>query len=302
MSKRRQSDYSFLSGYVQDKNVCRVLAQINELRNKGSTSSGVMSWKQGQWYSHDIDWTSTRIDGVTEPELEIIAIGPDGIALIVTMQGVTEENIDDSDEGPDRRGDMRDLRYIGHHFYAVGMSRQVYRRESPGKWSRQDAGVVLPPGDLTVCGFNAIDGLNEKIIYAVGFNGEIWQRKNSKWQQVDSPTNAVLHRVRVIKKDVIFACGQNGVLLRSDGKTWDFIDQEATTEDLWGMEWFKDKLYLSCDDGMFVLEGDDSLTKVKLEEGWTCRHLHANDGVLWSFGPRHLAWTDDGEKWNDVTP
>lgn len=298
---KEQNHYHFLSGYVQEKNICRVISLTNILVEKGSTWSNIMSLKNGKWYSHKIEWTATHIDGVTEPELNIVAIGPAGLALIITKNGVTEETIDNSNQGPKFRGHIRDIRYIGKHFYAVGMSRQVYRREDINKWTRQDDEVVAPLGDVAVSGFNAIDGTNEDNIYAVGFNGEIWHRDKKKWSQLESPTNFVLHMVKVIRTDLIFACGQNGVLLKSDGNTWASINQKVTTEDFWGIEWYKGTLYLSCDDGIFRLTDNDTLIKIKLKKGVTTyRNLHANAGLLWSFGPRHLMRTDDGENWNEV--
>lgn len=183
------------------------------------------------------------------------------------------------------------------------MGRQVYRREGVDNWTRQDQGVVLPRGEIQLCGFNSIDGLSEDAIYAVGFNGEIWFRSHNKWQQQSSPTNLVLHKVRVVREDLIFASGQMGTLLRSDGNHWETIEHDAITDDLWGMEWFQGELYLACDSGLFKLDSKDQLVEVdmQLSPKPTCRHLHANDGVLWSCGPKHVIWTEDGQTWNDVT-
>ena len=184
------------------------------------------------------------------------------------------------------------------------MGRQVFRREGADNWTRQDQGVVLPRGEIQLCGFNSIDGLSEDAIYAVGFNGEIWLRSHSKWQQQDSPTNLVLHKVKVVREDLIFASGQMGTLLRSDGNHWETIEHDAITDDLWGMEWFQGELYLACDSGLFKLDSKDQLVEVdmQLSPKPTCRHLHANDGVLWSCGPKHVTWTEDGQTWSDVTP
>lgn len=221
-----------------------------------------------------------------------------------TAAGDVEEEIDPSDEGPKRRGHIRDLRVIGEYAYVSGMSRQVYRREGPGVWSRQDSGTVLPRGAIELAGFNAIDGLSEDDIYAVGFGGEIWRRYQGNWRRLESPTDVVLHRIRVIAPDLVYISGQGGVLLRGFGDSWEVIPHEATEADLWGMEWYRERLYVACDDGMFVLSPDDDLQQIDLGLGepWTCRHLHANDGVMWSFGPKHLAWTEDAVTWHDVTP
>lgn len=298
--------YTFLHGCMQNRNIGRVIAQIDVLTQSGSTLSTLLKWdrSQNRWFSFKTDWHASRISAFETPQITVLATGPDGIVSASTLAGPTEEEIDASADGPARRGPIRDLQLIAGVPYAVGMGRQVYRREGAGTWTRQDEGVVLPRGEIQLCGFNAIDGLNEDAIYAVGFNGEVWLRRHGTWQQQDSPTRLVLHKVKVVRDDLVFACGQRGTLLRSDGDHWESIAQEATTDDLWGMEWFEGELYLACDSGLFKLDRTDRLVEVdmRLSPKPSCRHLHANDGVLWSCGPKHVTWTEDGRNWVDVTP
>jgi len=155
-----------------------------------------------------------------------------------------------------------------------------------------------------VAGFNSIDGLSEDDFYAVGFGGEIWRCLKGRWRQIESPTNVVLHRVRVVPDDLAYACGQEGVLLRGRGDEWEQIDHGATEDNLWDLEWYGDRLYLAHDDGLFTLKGANSLEAVKfgIRGTITCRHLHANDGVLLSSGPKNVVWTSDGKKWEEITP
>ena len=54
--------------------------------------------------------------------------------------------------------------------------------------------------------------------------------------------------------------------------------------------------------GFGLDEKKGKLERLKLPKGMTTMHLHANDGVLWSTGPKTTAWTEDGVKWNDITP
>jgi len=300
------NDYSFISGFMQSAHIGRTIAQIDYLKERGSTASMLFKWDRSiqRWVAFSLNWHATKICALETPEIMVFATGPDGIVSIGTLAGATEEIIDPSLDGPSRRGPIRDLQLIAGVPYAAGMGRQVYRREGVDNWTRQDQGVVLPRGEIQLCGFNSIDGLSEDTIYAVGFNGEIWLRNHNKWQQQDSPTNLVLHKVKVVREDLIFASGQMGTLLRSDGNHWEIIEHEATTDDLWGMEWFQGELYLACDSGLFKLDSKDQLVEVdmQLSPKPTCRHLHANDGVLWSCGPKHVTWTEDGQTWNDVTP
>lgn len=300
-----ENPYSFLSGVVQDADVGRVIAQVDELKDAGSTSSTLLKWTRHdrQWTAFELSWHATRLCMGSVPEPYLLAVGPAGFVLGGNAQGTFEEEIDASDEGPGRRGDIRDLRFIGDHAYVAGMSRQVYRREGPGRWVRQDSGTVQPLGALELAGFNAIDGLSESDVFAVGFGGEIWRRHEQVWRQLDSPTNLVLHRVRVISSNLAYACGQEGVLLRGNGDQWEAIPQDTVIDDLWGMEWYREQLYVACDSGLFVLTDEDDLSRVDMGLGdVSTRHLHQNDGVLWSFGPKHVIWTEDGINWEDVTP
>ena len=160
----------------------------------------------------------------------------------------------------------------------------------------------MPKGRSVVSGFNSIDGLGEDDIYAVGYGGEIWRRVNNTWRQLESPTNVILHRVRVVKKKLAYASGQKGVLLRGVGDSWQEIRHDSTQDNLWGLEWFKGTLYMASEDTLYRLNDDDDLDVVDMQGIDTCGHLHANDGVMWSFGTKNIAWSEDAVNWNDVTP
>jgi len=234
-----------------------------------------------------------------EHESQIFVAGRLGFIGIIDKNRVIEETI----EGPQSQGFIRDLRVIGHHLYATGMGRQVYRRLGPAEWGSFDHGLVNISTDyLDITGFNAIDGASEEDIYAVGFDGEIWRCVSGEWRQVASPTNLILERVRTLKPDLVYAAGQGGILLRGHDEVWEVIHQTETDEDFWGLEWFRDRLYLSTDSGLFRLNDRDELESVDLGLGGprTYSQLHANNGALWSFGPKHLSWTEDGGTWNDV--
>jgi hypothetical protein len=182
------------------------------------------------------------------------------------------------------------------------MARQVYRREGPENWCRRDEGAVLPIGAIEVAGFNSIDGVCEHDIYAVGFGGEIWRCVYRRWYQVKSPTRAILNCVRVVRKELIYAAGHKGVLLRGNGDGWEQVVQKETTDDLWGMEWFNETLYVCSDKAIYCVNEDGEFKAIELGHIKTSGHLHANDGVMWSFGGKHVAWTENGLDWNDATP
>lgn len=304
MAKGKQSELSFAAGFVQSREVVRVIASIDALREQGEPDSWLMKWVRAEkkWLHFDLEWTATRLWVVEKPEPMVFATGPEGRVVILTLTGSSEEMIDASGQGPGARGHIRDLRGIGEHLYACGMGRQVYRRTGPGKWVRADKGTVLPAGTTTVAGFNAMDGRSEEDIYAVGFGGEIWRCTQGKWRQLDSPTRLMLNHVRVVNEDRVYACGQNGVLLRGSGDDFEIVAHDATRDAWWGMEWFKGKLYVSSEDTVYVLHDDKTLRPLDMGKIATCGHLHANDGILCSFGTKNVAWTEDARRWHDVTP
>jgi hypothetical protein len=162
--------------------------------------------------------------------------------------------------------------------------------------------VVKALDSFELVGFNAIDGVSEDDIFAVGFGGEIWRRKQGTWKIMDSPTNVVLTALRVVTPDLVFACGQQGTLLRARGGNWEVIAHGTTEQDFWGIEWYRDRLYVASADALYVLDENDDLQKVKLnlKGKFTFSHLHQNDGVLLSVGPKHVLYTEDGSTWIDT--
>jgi hypothetical protein len=217
----------------------------------------------------------------------------------ITSEGYVHELI----EGPNRYGYLCGLRAIGSSIYVAGMRRQVYRRINSGKWvSIHEMVISKPENYLDVRGFEAIDGISEDEIYAVGYKGEIWRYHKEEWQKIDSPTNLRIECIRVTSSGIVYACGQKGMLLRGHDDTWVVIRQEETEDDFWGLEWFRNRLYVATNKELFILNNHDELTPInsKLPGRRTYSQLHAGQGVLWSIGAKHLAWTEDGEIWHDV--
>ena len=297
------SALSFRSGFSLGVDEGKVIAQVGPRPHPDLSESLIMEWSLGSgWSAYKIILTAIRMWVLNEPRNQLVVMGAGGYLAVVSDGKTTEEMVDESDAGPRYQGNIRDMRLIGSHLYAAGMSRQVYRREGPMRWVHCDQGVAQPLGTVEVAGFSAIDGLTESYIYASGFNGEIWHYDGRDWHQVESPTNLILHRIRVIEPDLIFASGQEGVLLQGSRTGWRPIEHDVTNENLWGMEWFNGKLYLAGEQAIYGLDGDQlELVDTGLGDSFTYRHLHANNGAMWSFGPKHIAKTD-GRTWMDVTP
>ena len=298
--------YSFGAGNIQDHNTLRVTAQIDQLIERGSMRSQIMKYTfdTQKWGVFIIpEWNAIRIASTTSG---LCVAGPNGdIVGTFPPSSTAYEHVDNSKYGPKGFGPITDLQVIGNNFYAAGMSRQVYRRSGNGKWQHVDSGTIQELGSKDVAGFRSIDGLSENDIYAVGYMGEIWRCQKSKWQQLSSPTNVALHKVRVVREDLVYICGQNGTLLRGSGNQLEIIEHGVKDglSNIWSMEWYNNTLYLVGDKAMYTLSNDDTLAPVDLGlgEGLSFGHLHANAGMLLSSGPKHVLYTTDGKKWNDIT-
>ncbi len=295
--------FLYKSGFALGPGRCRVLAQSADLAAEDIAATLVLTWDDRRIVGGlRLAWIATRL-AAAPGDGEVYIAGPGGVVATWHGDRLDHEVIDGSDDGPPGHGEIRDLRWVGKALYAAGMNRQVYRRVPGEPWRRHDAACLGDPKELEVFGFNAIDGVTEDDLYAVGFAGEIWHCRDGKWRAADSPTNVILHRVRAAGPREIYAAGQMGVVLRGHDDVWDFLEHDLTEDDLWGMEWFQGRLYLASKSGLFRVDGD-TLEKVDtgLGAGRTYAHLHSGGGALWSFGPLHLAWTTDGEHWHDVVP
>lgn len=298
--------FSFLSGWVQDRQVIRVTAQVDAIADAGSTATQSMKFERAssQWSAYGADIRLIRLAMTYGAKTHLFAASPGGFLLVGDGQTGWEEHVDPSNDGPMGRGPLRDARAIDGEVFCAGMSRQVYQRLGHGNWTHVDAGVVQPLGVKAVSGFNSIDGASREVLIAVGYYGEIWCRQGTRWTQMSSPTNVVLHWVRVLESNRAFCSGQQGVLLEWDGVVWKAIDLGGLDSDIWSIEWFQGYLYLATSNGLFRLLPGQRLEPVRglpaTENAF--RELHARDGVLVSTGPKHVWITEDGTKWQDIAP
>lgn len=305
--KRRalRTDKSYSAGFVQNRDVARVIGQFDMVMEGGGGASLALKWirTKNDWTRATVDFTAIRIWAYEKPEVKVFLVSPEGEVLAATAKGEEQEQIAPGQEGPERYGEIMDMRHIGKHLYVCGMGRQVYRREGKGRWEHRDQGVLNAPSTKSVNGFTSIDGLSEDDFYAVGFGGEIFQCKKGKWRQIDSPTNLVLNKVRAVNPELVFACGQKGVLLKGADTRWQALKHNGPKDEFFDLEWYGDRLYVAAADALYRLEAKDRLVPVDtgLTDG-TYGHLHANDGVLWSFGTKHILYTEDGVTWHDATP
>jgi hypothetical protein len=305
-SNAAPTPFSFLSAWVQDRGMIRITAQVDAIADAGSTATRSMRFERAtsQWSAYRADIRLVRLAMTYEAKTHLFAVSPGGFVLVGDGQTGWEEHVDPSNEGPKGRGPLRDVRAVDGEVFCAGMSRQVYQRLGRGNWTHVDVGVVQPLGVKAVCGFNSIDGVSRELLIAVGYYGEIWCRQGTRWTKMSSPTNVVLHWIRVLEANRAFCSGQRGVLLEWDGVVWKAIDLGDLDSDIWSIEWFQGNLYLATESGLFRLSSGyrlEPLSGLPTKQN-AFSELHARDGVLVSIGPKHVWITEDGTKWDDITP
>jgi hypothetical protein len=282
----------FVDGAARFSDLIYVIGKDRKLAEAEVRHARFIGWDRGTFgHNGDRNWNAVAIGVVRKPAEKMVAIGEDGEVFTYVGGTDTDERI------KPKPICLRNIGVVDGLAYACGMNRQVYRRSGENSWQAMHAPAPKRNEDT---GFEAIDGFSAKEIYAVGWEGEIWDWDGSKWLSRGSPTNLILTGVCCAGDKKVYACGQNGTLLRGRHDAWDVIDLEEFTDDFWDVHWFKRKLYLATMTELFTytsagLEpvdfGDDA--------PGSCYRLTDAEGVLWSVGSDDV-FSFDGTGWTRV--
>jgi hypothetical protein len=294
--------FSITTGVVSYRDLGWLLATKDDLVADDIPHTRIYQLDRGSWGGWDLNWTAGSATICHLPERRFLALGDIGVVKVIGGGRETEEEIGSGDSSPRTRGPLREVRSIAAgKAYAVGTCRQAYRRDAPGVWTCIDQTAQAPVEDITDTSFESIDGFSETDIYTVGWEGEIWHYNGQQWNEIESPTNLSLYKVLCAGDGYVYACGQVGTLMQGRGPEWKIIAQDNTHEDLWGLEWFNNRLYLSSTHLLYELDGDElQLVDFGSEPPpATCYHLSAADGIMWSIGAKDVM-EFDGQVWSTV--
>jgi len=295
------NDCTIVNGVVRFQDLAYLGICEDELIEEKVPHGFIAEWDNGNWMEGGkLKWDIASMTVVKQPKEQMIAIGEYGKAWLVGGGDRHEESIADGKISPKDRGTLRVVRAIEGQAYAAGMDRQVYRRDGKNQWTCIDESMRPSSRSNDVFGFEGIDGFSSKDIYAGGWNGEIWHYNGKKWVSCDSPTNLPLTNMICGGDGKVYACGRMGLLLQGKGNRWKVIEHESTEEDLWGLAWYEDKLWVASMTQLYTLE-KNKLGPVEFEDTQpeTCYHLSTADGVLWSIGPKSV-FAFDGNEWTHI--
>lgn len=239
---------------------------------------------------------TVSVAACTRPDERYALAAPDGTVLLLGGGRIDEEVI----PGASARGPLRRIRAIEGTLFAVGMMRQVHRRDGAGRWTRVDTPEMARCRAVT--GFETIVGASSGELCCAGWGGEIWNHAAGSWRMIQAPTNVVLLDGCLADDGSVILCGQRGVILRGRGDSWELVDHGGPQATWWSCCWYRDRAWLATDHGLFTLDGD-VLAPVDIavdgEAPETFQQLATGDGILVSAGPKDLL-AFDGTDWTRV--
>jgi hypothetical protein len=279
----------FITGAARFRDLIYLIAKDRGLEAREVAHSRFIGFDQGEFgHMGDRNWSAVAICVAQRPAEKMVAIGEDGDVFTYVGGQTADEVIQP------RPIALRGVGVVDGFAVACGMKRQVYRRVGEGSWTAMHAPV---PGPDENAGFEDICGFGPNEMYAVGWEGEIWQWDGTRWINRESPTNLILTGVCCAADEQVYICGQNGVLIRGRSESWELLVFEGMSEDLWDVCWYRDKLYAASMNMVFtVAEGRLEPIDFGSVEARSFGRLTTAEGVLWSVGSSDVL-AFNGETW-----
>jgi hypothetical protein len=296
MTPKLSRNWSFRTGAVRSSEIGYLLGVNDGVDEDEYAHTALFQYNKGEeWGQEDLEWIAASCCVSTLPKEQLVAVGKEDQYVVIGSGEYFEGRIGDSLKKRPKDGELRAVRDVAGKAHAVGMGKQVYRRDGRDRWT--DLGARLPDSG----GFEAIHGYSQNDLYAVGWKGEIWHFDGRTWESIKSPTKRILTGVCCADDGFVYACGMGGVLIRGRGSRWNLIKHAETEEDFWDVEWFKGRLYASTLSFVYTLKEDDlAIDDMNENPASSCYHLSSIKGqLLWSVGLKNVM-VFNGKKWKQI--
>lgn len=291
MEKPISKSTLFVAGAARFQDLLYLIARDKKLEHENVEHSRMIAFYQRKFaHMGDRNWNATAMAVAKHPSERLVVIGDEGQVFTYAGGKSTQEQLVPTPSV------IRSAAVVDGLVYAVGMKRQVFRRDGEGAWTDISA---PPPEPGTNAGFEAIGGFSGSEVYAAGWSGEIWRWDGARWDLMGAVTNRILTALCTTETDVAI-CGQGGILLRGRGQQWARVDLGPFDEDLWDVAWYKGRLYCSSMTGLYVLT-DAGLQPVMFGDDVprTFNRMSQAEGVLWSIGAQDV-FSFDGKTWTRI--
>ena len=287
---------TFLCGQAVFYNFLLFAKSADELMEDDMENSSFFVFGQPDWMKYDFDapWLAVGLATVKKGNADriVVAVSGDGDYWEIKPASMDEQ------DGTIKQHSfsLSSLSVVDHTIYACGMGRSVLRRKSLGKWTEIGPG---PNGDAedAIIGFEDIAGFSKNDMYAIGWGGEIWQRKDKKWRQLDSPTTEHLNALCCAEDDKVYIAGDNGTLIVGRDDEWELIDSDydSTFQDV---ACYRGVIYVCTDFEILKLDKSELVAEQDFEDTDdlpnTCLHLLTGEDGIFSMGTRDLYRNTDG--------
>jgi hypothetical protein len=288
---------SFLTGAPMSADSGWVVMAIDELAAQEIEHSAILKYIGGDFAAICIKMFRTRAVLWLPGRHEAVFVGDNGECTSIDANDVDhDEYVTSSARSPRNTGHLRAATRLDDDVIAVGMERQVYRRDASGAWSDMMQGIPesSPEG---VTGFECVLAISANEMYAAGWRGDIWTFDGVTWRQIDSPTNLVITGMCAAPDGSIMACGRNGLLLSGRHDSWKIVREGACPTDLWSLDGSTGKVFAAGLRHLFLLTEDGA--ELVGTDAQSHGELIYGAGVLWSMGEKDFL-SFDGVAWKRI--
>lgn len=280
------SVFNLRAGAVHSREDVLILAGLGRLDEEHTAHTIILKWSGTlPWRGITVNWSAGSCCATSVSRQRFYLLGINGEFWLLHDNDLSEKQV-----GEDS---LRAMAVIGRYIYAVGVAGRILRSEDGQSWERLVHAEVANNHLLEGIAAYASDE-----IYAVGAEGAIVLLRPAKAERVDSPTNLVLSAVCRGPDDVLYACGQRGTISRGRGHEWALIEHSVTNEDLWDIQTFQGRIFLTSTNFLYELKsGTLETVCFKHDIAFTFHKLaSAGDGALLSVGQKD-AFLFDGSQW-----
>ncbi len=290
MSRKTLKSRVFTDGAARYCDLLYILSKDKSMMEEEIPHTSAIGVDMGKWVDCvNTNWNSTAIAVAKNPTEQLVIVGEDG--EVCTYVGGSSKD----EKALPNVSMIRRANAINGYAYACGMKRQVYKRTGENQWV--DISAPFPKKNEKV-GFESIDGFSEDEVYAVGWNGEIWQYDGFQWLNRGSLTNLILTSVCCASDGVVYIVGQQGLLIKGRYDVWEVVEwDDEIGFNFWDLCFFKDKLYISSMTELYIYENglliDVDFTGIDVS---SCYALTQAEDIMWSIGGENVL-SFDGKIW-----
>ncbi|MFH6995483.1 hypothetical protein [Flavobacterium sp. FlaQc-48] len=167
---------------------------------------------------------------------------------------------------------------VGASVYAIGFPFCVYKRSGINKWLLHSTNIPVSSdlfsGELrfrlkaeTSSRFLDLAGFSEQDMYAVGRGGVVYHYEQNTWKNIAFPFNGDLNTVVCAGDGFVYITDQFCNIWQGRGSIWKKIVEQKSDFSYFDSAWFDNRLWLSNDYGMWVLDDNKIVpadkTKIK---------------------------------------